>query len=62
LYIDGKMASSALRVGAINIDTYVLSIGRNSQQASRLFNGEMDDVRIYHGVLSTSDIVKLANP
>jgi hypothetical protein len=62
LYIDGKMASSALRVGAINIDTYVLSLGRNSQQASRLFNGEMDDVRIYHGVLSTSDIVKLANP
>jgi hypothetical protein len=56
------MAGSVLRTGVIATDTYVLSIGRNSQQASRLFNGEMDDVRIYHGVLSTSDIVKLANP
>jgi hypothetical protein len=62
VYVDGKMAGSVLRTGVIATDTYVLSIGRNSQQATRLVAGEMDDVRIYHGVLPTSEIVKLANP
>jgi beta-galactosidase len=62
LYVDGKMAASTLRTGVIATDTFVLSIGRNSEASGRLFTGEMDDVRIYHGVLPTSEIVKLANP
>jgi hypothetical protein len=62
LYVDGKMAGSTLRTGVIATDTYLLSLGRNSQNTSRLFTGEMDDVRIYRGVLPTSEIIKLANP
>jgi beta-galactosidase len=62
-YLDGKVVASVLHTGVIATDTYPLTIGTNSEYlTSRLFGGEMDDVRVYHGVLSTSDIVKLANP
>ncbi len=62
LYVDGQMAASTLRTGVIAQDTHVLSLGRNSQNTGRLFHGELDDVRIYHGALPTADIKKLANP
>lgn len=62
-YVDGEMVASLLHAGVIATNTYFLAIGTNSEYATtRLFNGEMDDVRIYHGVLPTSEIVKLANP
>jgi hypothetical protein len=62
LYIDGKMAASTLRTGVIAPTTYAVYIGANSEQSGRLFSGTIDDVRIYRGVLPTSEIVKLANP
>jgi hypothetical protein len=62
LYVDGKMAGSTLWTGTIDTATHSVSIGRNSEQSGRLFNGAIDDVRIYRGALPTSEIVKLANP
>jgi hypothetical protein len=62
LYIDGKMAASSLYTGVIATTTYTVSIGRNSEMTGRLYNGVVDDVRVYRGALPTSEIVKLANP
>jgi hypothetical protein len=55
---------SLMHKGVIGTNTYALTIGTNSEYAAdRPFSGEMDDVRVYHGVLSTTDIVKLmTNP
>jgi hypothetical protein len=63
LYVDGKLISSTLYTGAITAaPTYNVNIGRNSQNTDRLYYGLIDDVRIYHGVLPSSEISKLANP
>jgi hypothetical protein len=62
IYVDGVLVRSALYTGGIASATQNVSIGSNTEAAGRLFNGQVDDVRIYHGTLSTSDIVKLANP
>jgi len=63
LYVDGVMAGSALHTGVIATDTYVLALGTNSEYlTTRLFAGEMDDVRVYHGALPTAEILKLVNP
>ncbi len=62
LYLNGAMVASTLRTGVIATNTYQLSLGRNSQNTGRAFNGELDDARVYHGVLPTSEIKKLANP
>jgi hypothetical protein len=62
LYVDGKCIAATLRKGVIATNTYNVNIGRNSQNTDRLYNGLIDEVRIYHGVLPKSEIVKLANP
>jgi hypothetical protein len=63
VYIDGKVMGSLMHKGVIATNTFALTIGTNSEYTTaRLFNGEMDDVRVYHGVLSSSDIGKLINP
>lgn len=62
LYLDGVLVNSALHTGAISSTTYDVNIGRDAQNTDRLYDGLIDDVRIYHGVLPTSEIVKLANP
>ncbi len=62
LYVDGKLINGTLRKGVIASSTYNVNIGRNSQNTDRLYNGQIDDVRIYRGALPKSEIVKLANP
>jgi hypothetical protein len=62
LYVDGKLTASVLYAGDIDTATHSVSIGRNSEQSGRLFNGTIDEVRVYRGALPTSEIVKLANP
>jgi beta-galactosidase len=62
LYVDGRVVASTLRTGAIAPTTYNVNIGRNSELTDRLYYGLIDDARIYHGVLPTSEILKLANP
>ncbi len=62
LFVDGKIVGSSLWAGDIDAATHSVSIGRNSETAGRLFNGAIDDIRIYRGALPTSEVVKLANP
>ncbi len=62
LYVDGKLINGTLRKGVIASSTYNVNIGRNSQNTDRLYNGQIDEVRIYRGALPKSEIVKLANP
>jgi hypothetical protein len=62
LYLDGKLVGSRLYSGPIAVATQNLNIGRNSRYTDRLYYGLIDDVRIYHGVLPSAEISKLANP
>jgi hypothetical protein len=62
LYIDGKLVGSRLHTGQIAISTYNLALGRNGEHTDRLYYGLIDEVRIYHGVLPSSEIAALANP
>jgi hypothetical protein len=62
LYVDGKLVGSVLHTGVIATSTYNVNIGRNSQNTDRLYYGLIDDVRIYHGALPKSEVLKLANP
>ncbi|MGE5297512.1 MAG: LamG-like jellyroll fold domain-containing protein [Solirubrobacterales bacterium] len=62
LYIDGVLVGSKLHTGDIDSVAYDVNIGRDSQNTDRFYDGQIDDVRIYHGALPKSEIVKLANP
>jgi hypothetical protein len=62
VYVDGVCISSSLFTGSIASTTQNVNLGRNAEQPTRLFNGQIDDVRIYRGALPTSEIKKLANP
>ena len=62
LYVDGVMVASRLYTGDIDSTTYEVNIGRDSQNTDRFYQGLIDDVRIYHGALSKSEILELATP
>jgi hypothetical protein len=62
VYVDGQCVSSSLFTGGIASTTRNVNLGHNAEQTARLFNGQIDDVRIYRGALPTSEIAKLANP
>ncbi len=60
LYVDGKLDVSSNASGDININDYPVYIGENAEQAERLWNGLIDDVRIYDYALSEDQIVSLS--
>ncbi len=62
LFVDGAIAASSLHTGDIDTATHAVNIGRNAEYSSRFFTGEIDEVRVYHGALSTTEVKKLANP
>ncbi|MEN6575146.1 MAG: LamG-like jellyroll fold domain-containing protein [Phycisphaerales bacterium] len=62
LFVDGVLVGSNLHTGDIDSVTYDVNIGRDSQNTDRFYDGQIDDVRIYHGALPKSEILKLANP
>ncbi len=62
LYVDGGIVASTLYTGDIDTAAHAVNVGRNSENSTRFFAGEIDEVRIYHGALPTSEIKKLANP
>ena len=62
LYVDGVLVGSNLHTGDIDSVTYDVNIGRDSQNTDRFYDGQIDDVRIYHGALPKSEVLKLANP
>jgi hypothetical protein len=56
IYIDGVLDVTSPGTGQINISTYELWIGTNSQNTGRLLHGLMDDVRIYSRALTEYEI------
>ncbi|MFA6340780.1 MAG: LamG-like jellyroll fold domain-containing protein [Candidatus Paceibacterota bacterium] len=59
LYTDGKLEYSANQVGAPNITSPYFIGATNGGGAVNIYNGYLDDVRIYTSILSSSDIQKL---
>jgi hypothetical protein len=62
IYVDGAVVASGFYTGGIATATANVSIGRNTTSTGRWYSGELDDVRVYRGVLPTSEVKKLANP
>jgi hypothetical protein len=60
-YIDGGIGAVTSHVGTIEIRTDNLYIGANSEASTRLYNGAIDDVRIYNQALSEGEILFLAD-
>ena len=61
LYVDGSLADSMDYTGTIATTTYPVNIGRNSQNTDRLYEGAIDEVRIYNRALTEGEILFLAN-
>jgi hypothetical protein len=60
-YVDSVLETTADHVGSIATDTYNVNIGRNSQYTDRLYEGLIDDVRIYDKALSQTEIDSIYN-
>ncbi|MBA7523808.1 hypothetical protein ES705_15942 [subsurface metagenome] len=56
IYIDGVLDVTSPGTGQIDISSYELWIGTNSQNTGRLLHGLMDEVRIYNKALSLAEI------
>jgi beta-galactosidase len=61
VYVDGLLRGTTAHTGAIATSTYAVSMGRNSQQTTRYYEGLIDEVRIYNRALSASEIAYLAD-
>jgi beta-galactosidase len=61
LYVNGGLVGTADYEGPIDINTYPVNIGRNSEATNRLYNGAIDEVRIYNRALSAGEILYLAD-
>jgi hypothetical protein len=59
IYIDGVLDVTSPGTGQINISTYDLYIGENSQATGRFFHGLLDDVRIYSRALTEDEIAQV---
>ena len=57
IYIDGELDVTSPGTGQINISTYDLWIGANTQQAGRFFHGLLDDMRIYSRALNEAEVL-----
>jgi beta-galactosidase len=60
LYVDGELTGNTAHTGSIASNTYNVNIGRDSQNTDRLYEGEIDDIRIYGRALSQGEVAYLA--
>jgi hypothetical protein len=56
LYVDGQLEDSVAATGLLFQDTEPVMIGENSMHRGRLFNGWMNDVRLYGYGLSAEEV------
>jgi len=56
IYIDGAEDARMESTGAINVSSYPLYIGENSQATNRHLTGLVDDVRVYNKSLTLEEI------
>ena len=55
-YVDGILGATAAHVGLIEVQTHNLTIGTNSQESGRFYDGAIDEVNIYNRALSNAEI------
>ena len=61
LYVDGVLSNSnSIGSHPISTNTGILAIGRTAQIVSYLFNGSIDDVRIYNRALSANEVYRIS--
>ncbi|MBN1596662.1 MAG: hypothetical protein JW894_00045, partial [Bacteroidales bacterium] len=60
-YINGELVSTGLQTSSITASPNNLFIGEMPNFADSYFNGVIDDIRIYDGALSQSDILDFYN-
>ena len=56
LYIDGAVADTLALSSTIGTATHNVTLGNNSQEAGRFFDGMLDDARIYNRALTQEEI------
>jgi hypothetical protein len=55
-YINGSFIGEGILTGPINPDSKPLEIGRDVPGATEVFNGKIDDIRLYNRALSDAEI------
>jgi hypothetical protein len=61
LYIDGVREANTAESGTIDNDDVSFTIGAREDGLDRLFNGLIDDVRVYNRALTATEVSSLAN-
>jgi uncharacterized repeat protein (TIGR03803 family) len=56
LYVDGALDAYSSVSGTVDQDSYPLDIGENAEQTNRVWDGEIDEVRIWNVALSQGQI------
>jgi hypothetical protein len=56
IYLDGTLQDSAKVAGQIATNSHPVMLGENAEKPGRLFNGWMDDVRLYSYGLSDEEV------
>jgi hypothetical protein len=61
LYVDGNLVATSSYGGSTQIGNSELNIGRNPGATFQVFNGVIDEVRIYNRALSAEEVKILYN-
>ncbi|MBW8039042.1 MAG: hypothetical protein FVQ85_03485 [Planctomycetes bacterium] len=61
LYVDGVPDANQAASGAINTNAFPVMLGENAESIRRVWDGLIDDARIYNQALSAAEISDLAN-
>ena len=61
MYVDGSVDSSQSASGLIGTNDEPVYIGENSEISGRVWNGLIDDVRVYNCALGRAEIRALYN-
>jgi hypothetical protein len=56
-YLDGQLEATLAFEGTIGTATHPVTIGENSQESGRFFDGMLDDLRIYNHALTETEIL-----
>ena len=57
IYINGNLVNSASHSPPINTNNFDVFIGENSQQRGRYWSGDIDELTLWDGAISASDII-----
>ena len=61
-YLDGQEAATLAFAGTIGTAAHAVTLGNNSQQSGRFFDGMLDDAQIYNEALPAEEIQALMQP